>query len=64
MRKVAQRRLEGLLRTAVRADEGGKRKTFFDTPKSGVLGGRSKPLQLLATWTNNEKNSIFKSSIP
>ena len=40
MRKAAQRRLEGLLRKAARADEGGKTKGVFWFPLSrGVLVG-------------------------
>lgn len=39
MRKAAQRRLEGLLRKAARADEGGKRKAFSGPPEPGVLVG-------------------------
>lgn len=40
MRKVAQRRLEGLLRKAARADEGGKTKGVSPSPlRPGVLLG-------------------------
>jgi hypothetical protein len=37
MRKAAQRRLEGLLRKAARADEGGKTKSLFWSPLSRVV---------------------------
>lgn len=44
MRKAAQRRLEGLLRKAARADEGGKTKDVFWSPLSrGVLVGGGVP---------------------
>jgi len=40
MRKAAQRRLEGLLRKAARADEGGKTKgLFWSSLSRGVLVG-------------------------
>lgn len=39
MRKAAQRRLEGLLRKAARADEGGKGKAFSGPPEPGVACG-------------------------
>ncbi|GJT76791.1 hypothetical protein Tco_1043516 [Tanacetum coccineum] len=42
IRKAAQRRLEGLLRKAARADEGGKMKDLFWSPlRQGVLVGGS-----------------------